>query len=70
MALPAELTPPLTSLELTQLCARGAPQMVMLTDLAFPGFFRDRTCAMGSYYGVRSGGELIAMGDERLMLDG
>ena len=70
MALPAEVTPPLTSLELTQLCARDAPQMVTLTDLAFPGFLRDRTYAMGSYYGVRSDGELIAMGGERLMLDG
>jgi predicted GNAT family acetyltransferase len=44
--------------------------MVALTDLAFPGFFRSRTCEMGSYYGVRSSGELIAMGGERLTLDG
>jgi predicted GNAT family acetyltransferase len=44
--------------------------MVALTDIAFPGFFRSRTCAMGSYYGVRSEGELIAMGGERLTLDG
>jgi len=44
--------------------------MVALTTLAFPGFFRHRTCDMGAYYGVRSGGELIAMGGERLMLDG
>jgi predicted GNAT family acetyltransferase len=70
MVLPAQVTPPVTSLELTQLCARDAPQMGTLTDLAFPGFFRARTYAMGSYYGVRSDGELIAMGGERLMLDG
>jgi predicted GNAT family acetyltransferase len=45
--------------------------MVALTTLAFPGFFRQRTCEMGSYYGVRSAsGELIAMGGERLKLDG
>src|ERR1700754_210466 len=44
--------------------------MVALTDIAFPGFFRARTCEMGSYYGVRAGGELIAMGGERLMLEG
>jgi hypothetical protein len=44
--------------------------MVALTTLAFPGFFRSRTCEMGSYYGVRSSsGELIAMGGERLQLD-
>jgi predicted GNAT family acetyltransferase len=45
--------------------------MVALTTLAFPGFFSIRTCEMGSYYGVRSSsGELIAMGGERLQLDG
>jgi GNAT superfamily N-acetyltransferase len=35
-----------------------------------PGFFRSRTWEMGSYYGVRSRGELVAMGGERLMLNG
>ena len=45
--------------------------MVALTTLAFPSFFRSRTCEMGSYYGVRScTGELLAMGGERLQLDG
>jgi predicted GNAT family acetyltransferase len=43
--------------------------MVALTTLAFPGFFRQRTCETGSYYGVRSpSGEFIAMGGERLKL--
>jgi predicted GNAT family acetyltransferase len=44
--------------------------MVAVTTLAFPGFFRARTIQMGSYFGVRSGGRLVAMGGERLMLDG
>ena len=44
-----------------------AAAMVRLTDIAFPGFFRIRTCEMGAYYGVREGGELIAMAGERLM---
>jgi ribosomal protein S18 acetylase RimI-like enzyme len=49
----------------------NAHEMVALTDLAFPGFFRQRTCEMGAYYGVRSAsGELIAMGGERLKLQG
>jgi predicted GNAT family acetyltransferase len=47
-----------------------APEMVALTDLAFPGFFRARTCYMGSYYGVRAAGKLVAMGGERLVLPG
>jgi ribosomal protein S18 acetylase RimI-like enzyme len=78
MLLPEEVTPPDSRLdaaiEIVGLSGADAPEMVALTTLAFPGFFRKRTCEMGSYYGVRDdaqpGGELIAMGGERLMLDG
>jgi GNAT superfamily N-acetyltransferase len=56
--------------EIVRLSDADAPAMVELTNIAFPGFFRSRTCEMGSYYGIRSGGELIAMGGERLRLDG
>jgi GNAT superfamily N-acetyltransferase len=70
MALPDGVTPPPPSPEIVPLSSANATKMVALTDLAFPGFFRSRTCEMGSYYGVRSEGELIAMGGERLMLDG
>ncbi len=58
------------SIEIARLSGANAGEMVALTDLAFPGFFRRRTCEMGSYYGVRSDDELIAMGGERLMLEG
>jgi predicted GNAT family acetyltransferase len=51
-----------------------APEMVALTEVAFPGFFRQRTCEMGDYFGIRSGnntdGELIAMGGERFKFPG
>jgi predicted GNAT family acetyltransferase len=70
MVLPEEVAPPGPALEIVQLSEANAPEMVALTTLAFPGFFRSRTCEMGSYYGVRSGGELIAMGGERLTLEG
>jgi GNAT superfamily N-acetyltransferase len=70
MVLPEEVTPPAPMPGIVPLSSVNAPQMVALTDLAFPGFFRNRTHEMGSYYGVRSEGELIAMGGERLMLDG
>jgi ribosomal protein S18 acetylase RimI-like enzyme len=50
---------------------KEAPEMFELANTtAFPGFFRRRTHEMGSYLGVRSEGALIAMGGERLMLDG
>jgi hypothetical protein len=29
-----------------------APDMVVLTDLAFPGFFRPHTYQMGAYYAI------------------
>jgi GNAT superfamily N-acetyltransferase len=70
MVLPESVTPPPPAIEIDQLSPANAAEMVALTTLAFPGFFRDRTCDMGSYYGVRSEGELIAMGGERLMLQG
>ena len=70
MVLPDEVTPPDPTMDLVRLSAADALEMVALTDVAFPGFFRSRTCQMGSYYGVRLDGELIAMGGERLMLDG
>jgi predicted GNAT family acetyltransferase len=70
MVLPVEITLPTPTIEILQLSCTNAPEMVALTNLAFPGFFRSRTCEMGTYYGIRSEGELIAMGGERLTLDG
>jgi predicted GNAT family acetyltransferase len=70
MVLAEEVTPIDPKIEIVRLSDANAGEMVALTTLAFPGFFRNRTCEMGSYYGVRSAGELIAMGGERFMLDG
>ena len=71
MALPDHIEPPEPSADVVALTAANAHETVALSDLAFPGFFRPRTYRMGSYYGVRApSGELIAMGGERLKLDG
>ena len=70
MVLPREVTPPDQAAGIVPLSRANAHEMVALTDLAFPGFFRSSTCEMGSYFGVRSDGELIAMGGERITLDG
>lgn len=67
MVLPENITPTIRDFEIISLSCANAPEMVALTDIAFPGFFRTRTCEMGSYHGVRSGGELIAMAGERLI---
>ena len=49
-------------------CA-DAPEMMELIEIAFPGFFRERTCLMGPYSGIRENGRLIAMAGDRLVTD-
>ncbi len=59
------------NLPISPLTCADAPAMVALTDIAFPGFFRRRTCVMGSYFGIwdpTHPGHLIAMAGERLVL--
>ncbi|MDR3620574.1 MAG: GNAT family N-acetyltransferase [Paludisphaera borealis] len=46
------------------------PDMLELTALAFPGYFRSRTIEMGAYFGVRRDGRLVAMAGQRMFLDG
>ncbi len=70
MVLPREVDTADSTADITELSAAHASEMVALTDLAFPGFFRARTYSMGSYCGMRRDGELIAMGGERLKLSG
>lgn len=64
------LPPANDEVRVDELHAPDAPAMVALTDVAFPGFFRARTYTLGRYFGVRVGGELIAMAGERLALPG
>jgi len=69
MILPADVAVPDGKENIGKLADENANEMVALTTVAFPGFFRQETCRMGDYYGVRSpSGELIAMGGERLKL--
>jgi GNAT superfamily N-acetyltransferase len=57
-------------IQIVSMTSEDAGAMVALTALAFPGFFRQRTYEMGSYYGIRVDGELVAMGGVRLCLPG
>ncbi|HEX5236543.1 MAG TPA: GNAT family N-acetyltransferase [Silvibacterium sp.] len=54
---------------LAKLSCAHATEMVELTEIAFPGYFRIRTCEMGTYYGVRIGGRLVSMAGERFAFD-
>ena len=49
---------------------RDAPDMLALTEIAFPALFRIGTPQMGPYCGVRVNGELVAMAGERLWIPG
>jgi predicted GNAT family acetyltransferase len=44
--------------------------MMHLVELTKPGPFAARTIALGSYIGIRDGGQLVAMAGERLRFDG
>jgi ribosomal protein S18 acetylase RimI-like enzyme len=44
--------------------------MLALTALVFPGFFRARTIEMGRYFGIYHGRVLAAMAGERMHMDG
>ena len=54
----------------TVMSATHRDDMLALTALVFPGFFRPRTLEMGSYLGIRDGDRLAAMAGERMRLDG
>jgi ribosomal protein S18 acetylase RimI-like enzyme len=56
--------------DIVELTSADADDMIELTTLAFPGFFRPRTPEMGRYCGIRRDGRLVAMAGERMRLTG
>jgi len=70
MVLAARADAPLVQkIDIIQLSSENAAEMVELTTIAFPGYFRMRTCEMGTYYGVRVDGRLVSMAGERMKFD-
>jgi ribosomal protein S18 acetylase RimI-like enzyme len=63
---PAEVPGP----PVTEMTAAQRDDMLALTALVFPGFFRPRTLEMGRYLGIYDGMRLAAMAGERMRLDG
>ena len=55
---------------ITPLTDDDAPDMLALTALVFPGYFRRRTPEMGEYFGIRQHGRFAAMAGERMKLHG
>jgi ribosomal protein S18 acetylase RimI-like enzyme len=56
--------------DIAPLTDADAPDMLALTALVFPGYFRRRTPEMGEYFGIRQNGRFAAMAGERMKLDG
>jgi ribosomal protein S18 acetylase RimI-like enzyme len=67
---PPEASAELTDPPILRMTPVDGPDMVALTDLAYPGFFRPRTHQMGAYYGIRINNQLVAMAGERLAIPG
>jgi predicted GNAT family acetyltransferase len=61
---------PPPDLQILELGAADAAEMLALTELTKPGPFARRTYELGTYLGIRSEGKLIAMAGERLKIPG
>ncbi len=57
-------------LEMVKLDERHIEEMIFLTKLTKPGPFTKRTIEFGGYYGMFDNGKLVAMGGERLHVEG
>lgn len=57
---------PLRDAEIVTLGAADVPAMMALTELTKPGPFALRTHELGTFLGIRAGGELVAMTGERM----
>jgi ribosomal protein S18 acetylase RimI-like enzyme len=56
--------------QFTELGVDDIPDMLTLTRLTQPGPFGTRTRELGSYFGIRRSGSLVAMAGERLHVSG
>ncbi len=56
--------------ELVELGTQDSPEMIELTGMTKPGPFGPRTHELGTYLGIRSQGQLVAMAGERLKVPG
>ena len=57
---------PTNGVEIVTLGAADVPAMIELTSLTKPGPFGTRTHELGTFFGIRAGGELVAMAGERM----
>ncbi len=68
MILPGALTP--EAIPVDRLGPEDVPAMLALKAAAFPGYFGPRAPSLGTFFGIRCEGALLAMCGERLALPG
>jgi len=56
--------------EIVEMSSAQVADMLALTALVYPYYFRPRTIAMGRYFGIYDGDTLVAMAGERMRFDG
>jgi len=56
------------SAELLKLGAADVPEMYALINSVQPGFYKEDTAKLGTYYGIRVNRQLVAMAGERLKM--
>ncbi|RAJ29159.1 GNAT family N-acetyltransferase [Pedobacter cryoconitis] len=56
--------------QIVKLSAFDNQELLQLVNLVQPGFFKERTAALGDYYGVKKDGKLVAVAGERFNLNG
>jgi predicted GNAT family acetyltransferase len=57
---------PANGVDIVTLGADDVPDMMALTELTKPGPFSARTHELGTFLGIRTGGQLVAMAGERM----
>lgn len=62
--------PVVDSSDIVELGDADVADMLALTTLVFPGYFRRRTPEMGAYFGIRQHGRFAAMSGERMKVHG
>ena len=67
---PREFDSPTEEASPVLLTSEDTPDMIRLTGIVYPAFFRPRTHELGRYYGIRIDDELVAMAGERMALPG
>ncbi|WP_129776428.1 GNAT family N-acetyltransferase [Peristeroidobacter soli] len=63
-------TPQEDSTDITPITDADTPDMMALTALVFPGYFRRRTPEMGEYFAIRQERKFAAMAGERMKVSG